>query len=133
MVADLLIDRIELGDADQRLDHGEARDGRLVEAAALMAQAERELDLRRAAERAMLGTAVELHHEGEPSEVLGGKALLALGRIDVGDRARIGVAPRPAVTGKGPKLAGGNSTASGFEHGCSGFVGEQPRAALQFG
>lgn len=60
----LLLNRVELGDADQRLSRGGARGGDLVEAATHVAPAERELDLGGTAKSAVAGIAVDLEHAG---------------------------------------------------------------------
>ncbi len=50
---------------------------------------------------------------------------LAVGCVDVGDRGRIGTAPRSIIAGIGPELAGLGSASIGIEDGCGSLVGEQ--------
>jgi hypothetical protein len=61
----------------------------------------------------------------EPLE-MGKRAFgLAVGRVDVGHRGRIGTTPRSIIPGTGPQLAALGSASTKIEDGCGSLVREQ--------
>ena len=82
-------------------------------------------------EARVAGIAVDLQHAGEAGEMRDRPLVLAVGRVDIGDRRRLGPAPGPVVAGIGPELAGLGPPAAGIEHRRRRLVGEQLGRGLQ--
>src|SRR5690606_21624175 len=127
--ADLALDRVERGDALQRLagDRRGPGDGELVEAPAHMSPAEGELDVAALGERAVAAIAIDLQHALEAGQVGHRPLGLAIGGVDIRHAGRIGATPGSVVAGVGPELPGLGPAAAGIEHRRASLVGEQLR------
>jgi hypothetical protein len=77
------------------------------------------------------GIAVDLQHAVEAGEQRAGVPGAATGRVAVGNRWRIGPAPRSVVARDGPEISGLRLAATGIEHRTARFVAEQLRRSLQ--
>jgi hypothetical protein len=96
---------IERGDALQRLvgDGRRFGDGAFVEAAPQMRPAEGEADVTFVCKRAIAGVAVDLKDALEARKMRDRLGPLAVGRVDIGGRRRVGYAPGPIVPRIGPE------------------------------
>ena len=82
-------------------------------------------------QRPIAGVAVDLEDALEAGEMRDRLRRRAVGRIDIGDRRRVGSAPGAIVPRIGPELAGLGPPAPGIEHRRRRLVGEQLRRRLQ--
>jgi hypothetical protein len=95
--------------------------------------AEGEADVALFGERAVAGVAVDLEDAGEAGKMRDRLRRLSIGRIDIGDRRRVGSAPRPVVPRIGPELAGLGAASAWVEHRGRRLVGEQLRRRPEVG
>ena len=128
--ANVLLDRIESGDAVERLagDWRCAAVGDLIEPPSHMRPAEREAHVALFGEDAVAGVAVDLENALEAGEMRDRLRRFAVGRIDIGDRRRVRSAPGPVVSRTGPKLAGLDAPAARIEHRRRRLVGSSTTA-----
>src|SRR6516164_3058633 len=131
--ADVGLDPIERGDALQGLvgDRRAFGDGALVETAPQVRPAEGERDIALARERPISGVAVDLKDALEAGEMRDRLRRRAVGRVDIGDRRRVGTAPGLIVPRIGPELAGLGPPTPRIEHRRRRLVGEQLRRGLE--
>ncbi len=125
--ADVLLDRIQRGNALKRFAGDRRRSGRgeLVEVAPHMHPAECKLHVAALSQPAVAGIAIDLQDALEAVE-MGDRPLgLAVRGVDIDRTRRIGSAPWPVISGIGPQLAGLGATATGVQHRHRGLIGEQ--------
>ena len=129
--ADRLLDRIECGDAFERLagDRRVAVFGDIEELAPQMRPAEGERDrllAGSAGNRLIGGISVALHDAAIGPEELKRMDRSATGSVAVGDRRRVGSAPGPVVAGDGPEVSLLDAAAAGIEHRRHRLVDRDP-------
>ena len=96
-----------------------------------MRPAEGEVHVALLGERAIAGIAVDLENALEAGKMRDRLRGLAVGRVDVGDRRRVGSAPGPVVPRIGPELAGLGPPPTRIEHRRRRLVGEQLRRGFE--
>ena len=147
MSPDLALDTVELGDAREGLggDGCGSAGGEFVEAAANVRPTEGERHGAFVGQLAIADIAVDLQDAAEASEMVDRPLGLAIGRVDVDDRWRIGAPPRSIVTGVSlrqpsneaahhwtlgwlrPELPRLGPPSAGVENRRGGLIGEEPR------
>jgi hypothetical protein len=95
--------------------------------------AKREADVALLGERAVAGVAVDLENALEAGKMRDRLRRRPVGRIDIGDRRRVGSAPGAIVSGVGPELPGLGASSAGIEHRRRRLVSEQFRGRAQVG
>jgi hypothetical protein len=127
LASDSGLDRIELGDASERLGR-DRRTGRLmhlVELAPRMRPAGRQLDSAGGGKPLEAWISVHLQDTCELRQVGSGSLGSTIRAVEIDGRWRIGSAPRPVITGIDPQPAGLGAAATGIKHGDWRVVGEQ--------
>src|SRR5262245_61759622 len=85
---------------------------------------------RRVGDALVGGVAVALHDAAITFEQLERMDRAAPGRVAIGDRRRIGPAPRPVVAGHGPEVSLLGAAAAGIEHGRHSLTAILPEARM---